>query len=562
MADFSIAALIKAIDGVTAPVGRISRSFGALGESAKRVGRQMTVGLTVPTVAFGAMALRTTLGFQEAINKVAAITDAPADKLRELELTARRMGATTQFSATEAAGALAFLAQAGLDADTAMRALPGILNLAAAGGLDLATAGDLATNVLAGMRLEVSDLARVNDVLAKGAASANTDVSQLAEALKTAGPIAADTSMSLEETVSVLGTLANAGFRGQEAGTALRNAIARLVNPSNEAQAAMVRLGITSRDVVTPDGKMVDFTALLNKMRAAGMTTADAMQIFGLRAGPQLLAAIGQGEGAIEGLADALRNSAGEASRQAEARMRGLPGAIKEITSAFSELQLALADSGFADAVTGIIRGVTGIVRRLSEASPATLKWVTIIAAAAAALGPLIAALGFVAIGIGALLTPIGAVVAGIVGMVAILGAAAAGIVMHWEPIKEFFADLWDGVTAGFKRAWNFIQPIAEKIAGAARAITAPLDAIRGLGSSAGRFLGGLFGRGGEDTAANATRNAIPGAVAGSAGRDATARVQVEFPNAPKGARVNSEVRGDGLDLDILWMTDFPGKPI
>lgn len=562
MADFSIAALIKAIDGVTAPVGKISRSFGALGNAAKKVGQKMTVGITLPAVAAGGMMLRTTIGFQEAMNKVAAVMDPPADKLREMEMLARKMGAATQFSATDAANAMTFLAMAGLTTEQAMAALPGTLELAAAGGLDMATAADLATNVLAGMRMEVGQLGRVNDVLAKGASSANTNVQELAEALKTAGPISAATNVSLEETVAVLGILANAGFKGEEAGTALRNAIARLVDPAPEAQKALVKLGITSRDVVDEGGKIVNFTALLNKMRAGGATAADMMAIFGLRAGPQLLAALGQGEGAVEGLRGKLESAQGSAKRMAEAMMRGLPGSIKELESAFEELQLAIADSGVAAAITDIILSVTDFIRRLGEASPATLKFVTAIIGIAAVLGPIIAALGFLAIGIGALATPFGLAVVAITAGTAAIGALAYGIYAAWEPVADFFAGLWDTITAKFEAGWNVIKGIVAAVKVAVQSITSPLEMLSRARNAVGGFFGNLFG-GDEGATGAATGNAIPGAVqaaaAGARGRDAQARVEVVFPNAPGGTRVTGDVDGDGLDLGVETGMQFGG---
>ena len=148
-------------------LGRVQRNFERFGTRASAAGRSLSIGLTAPLVAVGALAAKSFLSFEQGMNKVAAVSGATEAEMAELTAIAKDLGATTSFSAAQAAEGLGFLAQAGFDATEAGRALPGVLQLAAAGGIQLAEAADIATNVLAGYGLEVDQLARVNDVLAK-----------------------------------------------------------------------------------------------------------------------------------------------------------------------------------------------------------------------------------------------------------------------------------------------------------------------------------------------------------------------------------------------------------
>ncbi len=186
--------------------------------------------------------------FEQAIARTGAIADATAEEMESLAMSARALGKSTQFSATEAANALTFLAQAGFDVQDATEALPGVLQLAAAANLDLATAADITTNVLTGYGFEVKDLTKVNDVLTKAFISANTDLTQLGQAMKFAGPVASAAGVRFEEAAAAISLMGNAGIQASMAGTSLRGAIVRLLNPSKEAEGILERLGITAVD--------------------------------------------------------------------------------------------------------------------------------------------------------------------------------------------------------------------------------------------------------------------------------------------------------------------------
>ncbi len=282
---------------------------------------------------------RTVAGFQTQMAGVGAVTSATADEMKQLTALARELGSVTVFSAAEAASGMEFLGRAGFKTNQIVAALPGTLDLAAAGALDLGRAADIASNVLSSFNLEAAEMGRVSDVLAKAAASANTDVSQLSEALKFAAPVAAGFGVSIEQTTAAIGTLSNAGLQASLAGTGLRRVLSELATPSDELRAKMGGLSLTG------DG----LEAVMRQLAAAGISTAEAMEIFGERGGPAFSVML-QGIDTTTELTAALQEAAGEAKRLAEERLGPMERAFRELNSATEELMLVVGDNGLAAA--------------------------------------------------------------------------------------------------------------------------------------------------------------------------------------------------------------------
>lgn len=184
-----------------------TKSLQKTGRQMQRTGKAMTKAITVPVAGFGALIAKTAGDFEASMNQVGAVSGATGNQLDELRKTARDLGATTQFSASEAADAMKFLSMAGFDANQTIEALPGTLQLAAAASLDLGDAADIVSNILSGYGIQVEELSRVNDVLVKTFTSANTDLRQLGEAMKYAGPVASAAGVQFEEAAAAIGLM-------------------------------------------------------------------------------------------------------------------------------------------------------------------------------------------------------------------------------------------------------------------------------------------------------------------------------------------------------------------
>ena len=382
-------------------VGRLQRSFDKFGDRATRAGQTIAVGFTAPLAAIGAQATKSFLGFERGMNRVAAVSGATEAEMTGLTRIAKDLGATTSFSAAQAAEGLGFLAQAGFDAAEAGAALPGVLQLAAAGGIQLAEAADIATNVLSGYGMEVEQLARVNDVLAKASSSANTDVLQLGQAFKFAGPVASSAGVSFETAGAAMALMGNAGIQAEMAGTALRGAITKLLNPSTEAAATMAELGISATDST---GRLLPLDQIIEQLAPHADKTGAIMQIFGQRAGPAMSALVSQGADALREMTAALEESGGTAEEIAEKKLAGLTGAWTRLQSAVEGILIEIGErlapvleriaGVLTDTVLPAVRGALEAFDRLSPAAKQNrLIWLGV----AAAIGPALIAFGGIA---------------------------------------------------------------------------------------------------------------------------------------------------------------------
>lgn len=346
------------------------RSFERELNKADGAGSRLTDGLGAMKIALGAVGavaggfsvgrlVSETAAFEQSLLGLQVVSGATASQMKQLEDQSRSLGATSMFSAREAADAQNFLAMAGFNVNEVLEATPGILQLATAGQLDLASAADLASNVLGGLGLEVTELGRVNDVLAATAAGSNTSVRQLGEALSYAAPIAASAGINIEEAAASIGVLSDAGLQGSRAGTGLLGVIRQVSNLTPAATDALAQYGLTTEDVNVEQNGLLN---VLEKLQGANINAADSFKIFGSEAGPaaQILAA---GAARVNEFTGELELAEGTAARAAMVLGSGLTGSMRSFSSAVGESTLQLGrDSGLSGSLQEVINTATGVI--------------------------------------------------------------------------------------------------------------------------------------------------------------------------------------------------------
>lgn len=309
-------------------------------------------------VGFAADAVKTGMSFDSAMSQVAATMGTTVDQIQDLRAFAQEMGATTAFSATQAAEALNYMALAGYDAETSMKMLPNVLNLAAAGGIDLAYASDMVTDASSALGLSLDETSELVDKMAKASSKSNTSVAQLGEAILTVGGTAKMLAGGTTELSMALGVLADNGIKGSEGGTALRNMILSLTAPTDKAGDAIEALGL---QVFDAEGKMrplndifLDLGNTLDSMTAQERTEV-LNQIFNKVDLKSVNAMLGTSAERFDELAVAIDNSAGAAEQMANTQLDNLEGSITLMKSAFEGVQIAISDQltpalkGFVD---------------------------------------------------------------------------------------------------------------------------------------------------------------------------------------------------------------------
>jgi TP901 family phage tail tape measure protein len=386
------------------------------GKQATQIGKNLSLALTTPLTGFAALTLNTFGNFEASLNKASAITGATGKDFDKLKNKARELGATTQFSASQAADAITFLGQAGFSANKILESLDDTLKLASSSGLDLGRSADIVSNVLTGFRLETSELGKTVDILSKAFTTSNQDLDQLSEALKFVGPVASSFGTSIEESVAAIGALSDAGLQGSVAGTGLRRVLSVL---GAEAE----KLGIVTTDSA---GKLRPLADIIEDIEKKGLTASQALEIFGDRGGPAISVLLARGSESLRQYTKELENSGGTADRLANVQTQGLNGALKALRSGFEELQLRIGESGLADAAQKLVERLTGLIRKLSELDSTTISVITAIAALVAGLGPALIALGSIAKLLPVLATGFTALT-GPIGLITIAVAAAVG---------------------------------------------------------------------------------------------------------------------------------------
>tara|TARA_R110000803_G_scaffold162194_1_gene225797 strand:+ start:10278 stop:12110 length:1833 start_codon:yes stop_codon:yes gene_type:complete len=547
---------------------KLRKSIGKLGGKMRGIGKGMSIGLTAPIAAFGVLALRSAVNFEGAMNKVKALTGSTGAEFEKMKDLAKDLGAKTQFSATQAGDAMAFLGQAGFKTNEILSATPSILSLAAASGTDLAKSADIMSNVMGGFNIKATDSARVADVLAKATAKGNINMEMIAETMKDAAPVALKFGLSLEETAALTAKLGDAGIQGSKAGTTLKNMMLNLASPTKRIKELMGSLGVKAVDPVTKKMRsMTDILVDMNKsFQSKGIKGAKKLavlnEIFGKRAiagaGVLLDAVVqidpvtGKATNAVKKLTNGLINAKGHAKSMANTMMKGMPGAFKAAASAFESVQLAIFDLKFggkklSEIIVELTNGVTGFMQRLSTTNKGMLKWAVIIAGVVAVIGPLIGFLGIVLAilpsmitGIGLLATAFGVLKLSIIpalipllpliAAVGLLGVAAVMLIQQWQPIKTFFSDLFTSPLQQIKDMIGFVGQLSG------------ISSLFGLGDDTDEKLksqGFKIKESGEATgSAQVAKQSEENKI-----RQQKAVLDVNFSNLPKDTRVQANDR-------------------
>lgn len=302
---------------------------------------------TTAVVGFAKSSVSTGAQFDASMSQVAATMGTTVDQIQELRDFAQQMGATTSFSATEAADALNYMALAGYSADKSMKMLPNVLNLAAAGGIDLARASDMVTDAQSALGLDMVQTTAMVDQMARASSKSNTSVEQLGDAMLTIGATARSVRGGTGELATMLGALADNGIKGAEGGTKLRNMIMSLQSPTSAGAAAIERLKLNVYDANGNMRSMVDIVGDMQK-GMEGMTQAekDALisDIFNKQDMAAVNALLGTRADRFDELSEAIYNSTGAAQDMANVQLDNLSGDVTLFKSALEGVKIAVSD--------------------------------------------------------------------------------------------------------------------------------------------------------------------------------------------------------------------------
>ncbi|MBR1382789.1 MAG: phage tail tape measure protein [Ruminococcus sp.] len=325
--------------------------------------------IAATATAIAGFSVKTGITFEEQMSTVAAISGAAGDEFDQLKAKAKEMGETTEFSATQSAEAMEYMAMAGWDTTDILDGLAGVMDLASASGEDLATVSDIVTDAMTAFGMTAEESTRFSDVLAKTASSANTNVAMMGETFKNVAPLAGAMGYSIEDMSVAIGLMANSGIKGQKSGTALKNIITNLADPTDEVAAAMTELGVSLTNAA---GETRPFEEVVDQLRSAfdGLTESEKAQYASTIAGKQgmagLLAVVNSSEADYRALSEEINNASGAAAKMAEVKLDNLSGDIKLLKSSLEGTALSIYES-LAPGLRELVGDTNNVVTALKE---------------------------------------------------------------------------------------------------------------------------------------------------------------------------------------------------
>ncbi len=315
------------------------------------------------TIVLMRTAAHTVVRFEKAMGEVLAITRATTSQFAIMRAEAQKLGATTMFTASQAAEGLKFLAMAGFSAGQATKSLRATLNLAQAGAMDLGTAADIASNILTAFRINAEGLNDVVDDLATVASRSNTSVVQLGDAMKYVSASASSYGISLQETSAAIGVLSDAGMQASMAGTGLRQVFIRIAGQSAAMRQGMAALGITFAEI---NPEVNSLQQILERFAQTSVTATQVSAMFGARAA-NAFNILMQGREKVRSLTNEMANNSGRAQEMADVMGNTLYGQLKKVQSAYEDFFQTLFQTGeVSNTIREALELVSGVLNQVS----------------------------------------------------------------------------------------------------------------------------------------------------------------------------------------------------
>lgn len=451
---------------------------GKVGQAVQTAGQHM---MKVTTAIGGVAAASVTVAanFEQQMSKVQAISGATAEETDKLTESARQWGRDTKYSATEAGEAFEYMALAGWKTDDMLEGIGGILNLAAASAMDLGTASDIVTDYLTAFGLSAKDAGKFADEMAYAMSHSNTTTEALGEAYKNCAATAASMGYSVEETTAVLMTMANAGVKGGEAGTALNAIMTRLATDTKGCATELAKYGV---EVYDAQGNMNSLSSILTGVRGVWNNLTDEQQanLAKTIAGTNQFSALqtimsGLSDEAIASgmsfsdYAEALQNCDGTASDMAATMQDNLLGRLTQLKSKLEDIGITVGNA-LLPFMEKAVAKIGELADKFAALSPQQQETILKIAGVVAAIGPLLTIVGKAISVSGQLSSGIGKVV----GKLAAMGTTASGATGGMAILKGALAAITSpvgiavaaiaAITAVIVTLWNTNEDFRNKI--------------------------------------------------------------------------------------------------
>jgi TP901 family phage tail tape measure protein len=446
---------------------RLNMGFKKLSSGIKKFGLGLAAGAAAATTSIWSLS-QSGMDFEQAITNVGATALKTREEIAPLEDLAKKLGATTEFTATQSANAMEILTRAGFEMNEVIDATPAVLSAASASGLEIAEVAGHVSNVLKGMGLEMNQASKVADVLALASAKTNSSIGSLGESMKNVSATARQLNVPIEEAVASVALLQDVGLDASVAGSAFNTMLTNMAKPAPKVQRQMRRFGVSFKDTA---GNMLPLQKVLEQLNIASEKAggnfdqvaffADLVGLRGQKAASNLSDLFKKGK--VEDLVKELRKALGTSEKMAALRMDTTTGSLTLLGSAVDAVKVKLFDMNSGplkqtiDDLTKwvgknedvIATGISEFISDLITNLPEIWKWIKRIGIGLAVfftlnaiLNTLVATLTLVNLVMAA--NPITLIVLGIMAAV----AAFTALVFWIDEAAEFFDSLGPVVRA------------------------------------------------------------------------------------------------------------------
>ena len=396
----------------------LARQLRSSGKKMQSIGRSMSMSLSAPLAIMGGLAVKTFASFEQSMAKVQAISGAVGKDFQNLTNLAKDLGISTRFSATQVSDLMLNYSKLGFSADEIQKITGATLNLALATGEDLAQSAEVAGATLRGFGLDATEMTMVTDVMAKSFSSSALDLNKFQVAMSSVAPVARNAGVTLQETTSMLGVLANNGVEASTSGTALRNIFLELAKKGMSFDDAMAQINNSTN------------------------ANATAMELFGKR-GAAVASILARNQDAVAGLNSELLNSEGSAQAMAAIMDQTLEGSMMRLKSASEGLAIEFGEV-MAPAIGKVADFLGGLALMFANINPNIKKVIVVVGALLAVIGPLILAVGGLTTAFAFLAAnPIILIITGIIVAIGGLVAIILYVRDNFEAFADFFYNLW-----------------------------------------------------------------------------------------------------------------------
>ncbi|MGX9290999.1 phage tail tape measure protein [Bacillus sp. A015] len=366
--------------------GEVSEELQSVYSAAGMAGKALTGIGVAGTVAIGG-AVKVAADFEKSMSRVGAVANASNDEMGRLTETARHLGASTQFTDSQVAEGMQYLAMAGYKTNNIIGAMTGLLATAAAGQTDLGVTSDIVSDILTEFHIAAEDTNRVADAMTYTFTNSNATLQQIGQTMKYAGPAAKTAGVSMEELAAATGIMANSGIKADMAGTALRSTLTRLAAPPKPAGNAIHELGLSITDA---NGRMKPLSNIIDQIneKTKNYTETEKIRIAKQLAGQHALSGfitlLHAGGDKIDKFTKEIENSGGVAEKVAKGQMDNLAGSMEYLKSATNNAVITLGNQ-FIPVIRATTDAVTKVVNWFDHLPPSVMQTIAVTGAAVTA---------------------------------------------------------------------------------------------------------------------------------------------------------------------------------